>query len=115
MSRQTSSTSVPTIESVTNPVRREIAQLLDELRSVSEDRLPGLRERLDALLDAVGQTGSAYVHGVRAQSERVASAAKGEILHSRDATEEYVRANPWRSMAVVGAFALIGGLLVGRR
>ena len=52
-------------EAPSRPVRREIAQLLDELRTVSDERLPEVRERLDALLDAVGQTGNAYVDGVK--------------------------------------------------
>ena len=39
----------------------------------SDERLPGVRERLDALVDAVGQTGSAYANGVRTQTERIAS------------------------------------------
>ena len=102
-------------EAPSRPVRREIAQLLDELRTVSDERLSEVRERLDALLDAVGQTGNAYVDGVREQTVRIASAAKDEVAHSRDATEAYVRDNPWRSLAVVGTVALIGGLLFGRR
>ena len=115
MSKQTNHDSTPEASTIANPLRREIAQLLDELRSVSDERLPGVRERLDALVDAVGQTGSAYANGVRTQTERIASVAKDEIVHSRDLTQEYVRANPWRSMAAVGALAMIAGMLFGRR
>lgn len=68
MSKQTNHDSTPEASTIANPIRREIAQLLDELRSVSDERLPGVRERLDALVDAVGQTGSAYANGVRTQT-----------------------------------------------
>jgi ElaB/YqjD/DUF883 family membrane-anchored ribosome-binding protein len=34
---------------------------------------------------------------------------------TRDATHDYVRENPWRSLAVAGAVAFLCGLLLSRR
>lgn len=61
------------------------------LRASVEQNLRAARERLDELQDAA--------------VERTRAAAK--------ATDEYVRENPWQSMAVVGGLAALAGFVVG--
>jgi ElaB/YqjD/DUF883 family membrane-anchored ribosome-binding protein len=61
------------------------------LRASVEQNLKAARERLDELQVAA--------------LERTRAAAK--------ATDEYVRDNPWQSMAVVGGLAALAGFVVG--
>ena len=96
-------------------MREELGRCLDEFRSVSEEKLPEVRRRIDALVADAGKVGHAYYDSVRHASSRLAAAAGDDLNRSREATEGYVRANPWRSLAITGALAFIGGLLFTRR
>ncbi len=96
-------------------LKDEIGKCLEEFRSVSEEQLPEVRKRLDALLDETQRTGSAYYDSVRHSSSRLASAASREFHQSCAATEAYVQEKPWQALAVVGAVSFLSGLLLRRR
>jgi len=38
-----------------------------------------------------------------------------ELKDAREAANDYIRANAWRSIAVAGGIAFVVGLLLGRR
>lgn len=95
-------------------LRDEINRCLEEIRSVSDEQLPEVRQRLDALLAEAQRTGSAYYDSVRHSSSRLASAASREFHQSCAATEAYVQQRPWQALAVVGAVSFISGLLLRR-
>lgn len=96
-------------------LRDEINRCLDEIRSVSDEQLPEVRQRLEALLAEAQRTGSAYYDSVRHSSSRLASAASREFHESCAATEAYVQQRPWQALAVVGAVSFLSGLLLRRR
>lgn len=96
-------------------LKDEISKCLDELRSVSDEQLPEVRQRLEALLEEAQRTGNAYYDSVRHSSARLASAASREFHHSCAATQAYVQERPWHALAVVGAVSFLSGLLMRRR
>lgn len=96
-------------------LKDEIGKCLDEFRSVSEEQLPEVRQRLEALLSEAQRTGNAYYDSVRHSSSRLASAASREFHNSCAATEAYVQERPWQALAVVGAVSFLSGLLMRRR
>jgi ElaB/YqjD/DUF883 family membrane-anchored ribosome-binding protein len=96
-------------------MREELGRCLDEFRSVSEEKLPEVRRRIDALVTDAGKAGHAYYDSVRHASSRLAAAAGDDLHRSCEATANYVRANPWRSLSITGALAFVAGLLLTRR
>lgn len=96
-------------------LRDEFDRCLDELRSVSEDRLPEVRKRLDALLAEAGKAGRAGVDSMRASSARLASAVGHDLHDTRDMAQHYVEKHPWKALAVAGVVGFIGSLLLLRR
>lgn len=86
----------------------------------------GLAEELDALAsEAEALLASGGATGTEAQRERVATtlrSLKARVAALEDLAgervrelDEFVRENPWRSMAVAGCAGLIVGLLLARR
>jgi ElaB/YqjD/DUF883 family membrane-anchored ribosome-binding protein len=96
-------------------MRDELGRCLDEFRSVSEEKLPDVRQRIDALVADAGKVGHAYYDSMRHASSRLAAAAGNDLHRSCEATAGYVRANPWRSLTITGALAFVAGLLFTRR
>ena len=93
-------------------------QLLDDLKTVMSDA--------EALLKATSAQTGEKIQEVRARAEeslRVAkqrlTAAEEEALRRAreiaDATEEYVRDNPWQSVGIAAGVGLVVGLLLSRR
>ncbi|HHN0553824.1 TPA: YqjD family protein [Pseudomonas aeruginosa] len=68
------------------------------------DKADSARARIGALLekanDALGKGGSAVAERSR---------------HAVDATESYIGANPWQTVAITTAVGLLAGFLLGRR
>lgn len=89
--------------------------ILQEFRSVSDENLPALRQRLDDLLAAGSKTGTAYYATLKRSSGRLGQIARHELEHSREVADTYVKENPWRTVAIAGGVAFLGGLLLGRR
>lgn len=96
-------------------MRDELGRCLDEFRSVSEEKLPEVRQRIEALVADASKVGHAYYDSVRHASSRLAAAAGNDLHRSREATASYVRENPWRSLTVTGALAFVVGMLLTRR
>jgi ElaB/YqjD/DUF883 family membrane-anchored ribosome-binding protein len=93
-------------------------QLIDDLKTVMSDA--------EALLKATSAQTGEKIQEVRARAEeslRVAkqrlTAAEEEALRRAreiaDATEEYVRDNPWQSVGIAAGVGLVVGLLLSRR
>jgi len=122
---RTSTRSAPTAPGIDTPVDRSNApalsetdtldSILQEFRTVSDENLPALRERLDDLLAAGSKTGTAYYDTFKRSSGRIGQVARRELQHSREVADAYVKENPWRTAALAGGIAFLGGLLLGRR
>jgi ElaB/YqjD/DUF883 family membrane-anchored ribosome-binding protein len=93
-------------------------QLVSDLKAVMTDA--------EALLKATSTQTGDRIQEVRARAEqslRDARARLGEVEEQAlrraremaDATEEYVRDNPWRSVGVAAGVGLLIGLLISRR
>ena len=89
----------------------DAGRLADELRALVADA--------EALLKANLNVDGAALHeraqsGVRELRSRLSALEEqlGETAHEVD---DYVRENPWQTVAVVGGVALLLGLIMGRR
>jgi ElaB/YqjD/DUF883 family membrane-anchored ribosome-binding protein len=93
-------------------------QLVSDLKNVMTDA--------EALLKATSAQTGDRIQEVRAHAEqslREAKARLGEVEEQAlrraremaDATQEYVRDNPWRSVGVAAGVGLLLGMLISRR
>jgi ElaB/YqjD/DUF883 family membrane-anchored ribosome-binding protein len=93
-------------------------QLVSDLKNVVSDA--------EALLNATSAQTGEKIQAVRARAEeslRNAKARLSEIEQEAmrrakeiaDATDEYVRDNPWQSVGIAAGIGLLLGVLLGRR
>jgi ElaB/YqjD/DUF883 family membrane-anchored ribosome-binding protein len=92
--------------------------LFEELRAVVRDA--------EALLRATSAQSGEKLQEVRARAEETLRAAKERMSslqddtlrrarEAGDATEQYVRENPWQALGIAAGIGVIIGLLVSRR
>lgn len=92
--------------------------LVDDLKTVMRDA--------EALIKATSAQTGEKIQEVRAKAEeslrqareRLSVIEKQALQHARevaDATEEYVRENPWQSLGIAAGVGLVLGLLISRR
>jgi ElaB/YqjD/DUF883 family membrane-anchored ribosome-binding protein len=104
----------------TNATNAEVTtdQLLSDLKTVMNDA--------DALLRATSTQTGEKIQEVRARAEeslrqakqRLSSLEDEALRRARevaDATDEYVRENPWQSVGIAAGVGLLVGLLLARR
>ena len=101
---------------------------------ITKDRLRGefdaVVDQTEQLLKSVASAGGEHAGTMRASVEQTFATASDQLAQMREdalakagtaakAADEYVQANPWRSLGVVavaaGLTGLIAGLLLGRR
>lgn len=93
-------------------------QLVSDLKTVMNDA--------EALLKATSTQTGERVQEVRARAEKSLREARARVneieqeamraaREMADATEEYVRGNPWQSIGVAAGVGLLLGLLISRR
>jgi ElaB/YqjD/DUF883 family membrane-anchored ribosome-binding protein len=93
-------------------------KLVEDLKTVMQDA--------EALLKATSSQTGDRIQEVRARAEeslrqarvRLAQVEEDTLRQARevaDATEQYVRENPWQSVGVAAGVGLLLGLLLGRR
>ncbi|MHB8255173.1 MAG: DUF883 family protein [Acidiferrobacter sp.] len=101
----------------TDSLNRVLDRLLADFRTVLADG--------ESLLDATAKEGGEALGTLRAQMAGRLDDAKARISQVEDAVsrnaagatkaaEDYVGANPWQSLLVVGGVAALVGYLVGR-
>jgi ElaB/YqjD/DUF883 family membrane-anchored ribosome-binding protein len=92
--------------------------LVEDLKTVMHDA--------EALLKATSTQTGEKIQEVRARAEeslrqarvRVTEVEEEALRRARelaDATEEYVRENPWQSIAIAAGIGLVLGILISRR
>lgn len=104
----------------TNAAPNEVTtdQLLDDLKTVMNDA--------EALLRATSAQTGEKIQEVRARAEESLRQAKARLSSIEDeavrrarevadATDEYVRENPWQSVGIAAGVGLLLGLLLARR
>src|SRR3954468_4495675 len=93
-------------------------QLVSDLKSVVNDA--------EALLNATSTQTGDKIQAVRARAEESLRQAKARLTEVEqeamrrakeiaDATDEYVRDNPWQSVGIAAGIGLLLGVLLGRR
>jgi ElaB/YqjD/DUF883 family membrane-anchored ribosome-binding protein len=93
-------------------------QLVSDLKSVVNDA--------EALLNATSTQTGEKLQAVRARAEESLRQAKARLTEVEqeairrakeiaDATDEYVRDNPWQSVGIAAGVGLLLGVLLGRR
>jgi ElaB/YqjD/DUF883 family membrane-anchored ribosome-binding protein len=93
-------------------------KLMEDLRAVVADA--------EELLKATASQSGERIVAARAKAEESLKAAKVRLAEEEmavmekakaaaKATEDYVRANPWRAVGIAAAVGLILGILVARR
>jgi len=93
-------------------------QLVSDLKSVVNDA--------EALLNATSTQTGEKLQAVRARAEESLRQAKARLTEIEqeairrakeiaDATDEYVRDNPWQSVGIAAGIGLLLGVLLGRR
>jgi ElaB/YqjD/DUF883 family membrane-anchored ribosome-binding protein len=89
----------------------DAGRLADELRALVGDAEALLKANLN--LDGAAMQERAQA-GVRELRERLAELEQKLGERARD-VDDYVRENPWQTVALVGGVALLLGLIMGRR
>lgn len=93
-------------------------QLVSDLKNVVSDA--------EALLNATSTQTGEKIQAVRARAEESLRQAKARLTEIEqeairrakeiaDATDEYVRDNPWQSVGIAAGIGLLLGVLLGRR
>ncbi|WP_374240287.1 DUF883 family protein [Zoogloea sp.] len=96
-------------------LQSDLEQILAELKAAPEDQLPALRERLETALEAARDNGHDLLDSLRSTARRLAGHAAENLRHGCGSTSDYVRNNPWRAAAVVGAAGVLLAALLSRR
>ena len=93
-------------------------QLVEDLKTVMQDA--------EALIKATSSQTGEKIQEVRARAEESLRDAKARLTQLEDealrrarevadATEEYVRENPWQSVGIAAGIGLLLGVLISRR
>ena len=95
-----------------------MGELMEDLRAVVADA----EELLKATADQTGERIAAArgkaeesLKAARARLEEQEAAVMAKTKAAAKATEDYVRANPWKGLGIAAAVGLILGILVARR
>lgn len=92
-------------------------RLVADLRSVVADAsemLKGAANSSTEGLTSARETLQRKVDEVRMQLSHVGTAFGGKAKYAAGATEEYVKANPWKSIGIAAAAALVVGVFLRR-
>jgi ElaB/YqjD/DUF883 family membrane-anchored ribosome-binding protein len=85
-------------------VVRDAEELIKATAGVAGDKVAAVREQAEISL--------------KAAKERLSAMGNGAYVHARhaaEATDEYVRTNPWQSVGIGAAIGLLVGFLASRR
>jgi ElaB/YqjD/DUF883 family membrane-anchored ribosome-binding protein len=92
--------------------------LMDDLRAVIADAEELLRATADQAGPKVQEVRARAEESLRQAKQRLSSIEDEALRRARevaDATDEYVRENPWQSVGIAAGVGLLLGLLLARR
>jgi ElaB/YqjD/DUF883 family membrane-anchored ribosome-binding protein len=104
----------------TNATNAEVTtdQLLTDLKTVMNDAEALLRATSTQTGEKIQEVRARAEESLRAAKERLSSIEDEALRRARevaDATDEYVRENPWQSVGIAAGVGLLVGLLLARR
>lgn len=92
----------------------DAGKLAEDIKTLVRDAEALLRastESAEDLTDEARERAERSLHALRSQLNGIERDLKGRA----EVLDDYVRDNPWMAVAVAGGFALLAGLLLGRR
>jgi ElaB/YqjD/DUF883 family membrane-anchored ribosome-binding protein len=93
-------------------------QLLADLKTVMNDAEALLRATSSQTGEKIQEVRARAEQSLRQAKERLSSIEDEALRRARevaDATDEYVRENPWQSVGIAAGVGLLVGLLLARR
>lgn len=91
-----------TLTSELEAVMGETEQLIKSVAGASADTAAGLRKTLDARITDAAE-----------RLERLRAVATDQAIATAEATQRYVRENPWRAVGIGAAAAALAGVALG--
>jgi ElaB/YqjD/DUF883 family membrane-anchored ribosome-binding protein len=82
----------------------DVEDLVKRVADVDDEEIAEIRSRVEGTLARAKKSASAGLAEARDRAEEVT-----------DATDEYVRENPWAAVGIAAAIGIVIGLLAGRR
>lgn len=92
--------------------------LVDDLKTVMRDAEALIKATSAQTGDKIQEVRAKAEESLRQARERLTVIEKEALQHARevaDATEEYVRENPWQSVGIAAGIGLVLGILISRR
>lgn len=92
----------------------DAGKLAEDIKTLVRDAEALLRastENAEDLTEEARERAERSLHALRSQLNGIERDLKGRA----EVLDDYVRDNPWMAVAVAGGFALLAGLLLGRR
>ncbi|MNC91761.1 hypothetical protein D3C83_80750 [compost metagenome] len=77
---------------------------MKKVANVDDDEIAEIRSKVESTLAEAKSSASAGLAAVRGRSEEVS-----------EATDEYVRENPWAAIGIAAAVGIVIGFIAGRR
>lgn len=104
----------------TNAANSEVTtdQLLADLKTVMNDAEALLRATSTQTGEKIQEVRARAEESLRQAKQRLSSLEDEALRRARevaDATDEYVRENPWQSVGIAAGIGLLVGLLLARR
>jgi ElaB/YqjD/DUF883 family membrane-anchored ribosome-binding protein len=104
----------------TNATNAEVTtdQLLSDLKTVMNDAEALLRATSTQTGEKIQEVRALAEESLRQAKQRLSSLEDEALRRARevaDATDEYVRENPWQSVGIAAGVGLLVGLLLARR
>jgi ElaB/YqjD/DUF883 family membrane-anchored ribosome-binding protein len=104
----------------TNATNAEVTtdQLLSDLKTVMNDAEALLRATSTQTGEKIQEVRARAEESLRQAKQRLSSLEDEALRRARevaDATDEYVRENPWQSVGIAAGVGLLVGLLLARR
>lgn len=95
-----------------------VPQNTDELRTVvarAEQLLEALQDTGDDAVDALRSRATEAVNSAKRRLQSVRNKTRDTVIGAANAADDYVRENPWQTIAVGALFGLFVGALLVRR
>jgi ElaB/YqjD/DUF883 family membrane-anchored ribosome-binding protein len=82
----------------------DVEDLVKKVANVDDEEIAEIRDRVEDTLAKAKTTAGAGLAAARGHAEEVS-----------DATDEYVRENPWAAIGIAAAIGIVIGFVAGRR
>ncbi len=82
----------------------DVEDLVKKVANVDDDEIAEIRSKVESTLADAKSSASAGIAAVRGRAE-----------DASEATDEYVRENPWAAIGIAAAVGIVIGFIAGRR